>query len=127
MSATTLMATVLLAQSAFSLGLDSQPVANEEADVGYQELEAGQPGEAIAKIEANAKLESDDPAALINLGNAYARLGQTDKAFQYYRAAADSQERYELELSDGRWMDSRRAAQLALTALKRSTEHAFND
>lgn len=125
MSATTLLASALLAQSAFSMGLDSQ--ADDRVDVGYEELANGQAEAAIEKIESNRGLESDDPAALINLGNAYARLGQTDKALRYYRAAAESDSRYDLELADGRWMDSRHAAELALTALKRQTEHAINE
>ncbi len=125
MSATTLAMAAILAQSAFSLGLEAQP--SDQTNVGYEELKSGQPEAAIETIEANRELESDDPAALINLGNAHARLGRTDEAFRYYRAAAESRDRYELQLEDGRWMDSRRAARLALNALQRHTEQAFRD
>jgi tetratricopeptide (TPR) repeat protein len=55
---------------------------------------------------------------LINAGTAYARLGQLDKARQAFRAAVQSNNRYELELADGRKMDSREAARLAIGRLE---------
>ena len=118
MTATALLAAAILAQSAFSLALE--PAAPEQTDVGFEALARGAPEEAIARIEANSALASDDPAALINLGNAYAQLGETDKALRHYRAAVDSRTRYDLELADGRWMDSRRAAREALNDLNRA-------
>ena len=117
MSATALLATALLAQSAFSLSLDAP--AHETADVGYEELARGAPEAAIDKIESNRALESDDPAALINLGNAYAQVGETDKAIRLFRAAMASDQRYDLELADGRWMVSRKAAREALRQLNK--------
>ena len=124
MAATALIAAALLAQSAPSLA--AEPAQTETVDVGYQELRSGAPAAVIAKIEANADLASD-PAALINLGNAYARLGETAKALQLYRAAAASDTRYDLELADGRWMDSRLAARRALGALQNSTRQALRN
>ena len=59
----------------------------------------------------------DDPAALINLGTANARLGRPDAALDHYRAALVSRQRYDLELADGRWVDSRAAARLAIKML----------
>lgn len=123
MPATALFATALLAQAAMSMALDSP--ATEAADVGYAELTQGEPEAAIEKIESNNALEQDDPGALINLGNAYARLGHNDKAIQHYRAAIDSNERYDLELADGRWMDSRRAAREALSDLQKNMRQAM--
>ena len=124
MTATALLATALMAQSVFAPG--AEPAPTETLDVGYQELKSDAPDAAIAKIEANDKLASD-PAALINLGNAYARLGQTDKALRHYRAAVDSKVRYDLELANGTWMDSRYAARKALSALKASTQQALRN
>jgi Flp pilus assembly protein TadD len=89
--------------------------AAEYVDVAYEQLAAGQAEQAIARIRANPLIESDDPAALINLGTAHARLGRTDAARDYFMAAIASANRYDLQLADGRWMDSRRAARLALT------------
>ncbi len=45
------------------------------------------------------------------------RLGQAAKAQASSRAAISSDSRYDLELADGSWMDSRRAARLALRQL----------
>jgi Flp pilus assembly protein TadD len=90
----------------------------DRIDVGYEELAAGRPEAAIARIKANKSLDSRDPSALINLGSAHARLGQADVARSYFRAAIASTTRYDLELASGKWMDSRRAAQLAETMLK---------
>lgn len=83
-------------------------------EVGYQELTAGNEEQAIARIRANRELESDDPAALINLGSAHARLGRMQEARGFYLAAIGSHTRYDLQLADGRWIDSRRAARMAL-------------
>jgi len=97
------------------------PVAVEEApttvDVAYAELARGDTMGAIARIEANREVSADDPAALINLGTAHARLGKWRKAEKLYRAAIASNDRYELELADGTWMDSRRAARIAMAEL----------
>lgn len=88
--------------------------AVDYVDVAYEELATGQSLEAIARIRANRELETDDPAALINLGAAHARLGRSLEARGYYQAAIASADRYDLQLADGRWMDSRHAARLAL-------------
>jgi tetratricopeptide (TPR) repeat protein len=124
-SATALLASALLAQSAFAIVQENN--SEDRADVGYEELANGNPRAAIESIESNRNLESDDPAALINLGNAYARLGKTDKALNYYRAAIASDTRYELELADGSWMDSREAARKALKALMQNTVQAMRE
>lgn len=87
------------------------------SEVGFRELKAGDPDGAIAQIAANDSLESDDPAALINRGTAEARLGNIVAARDSYRAALSSRQRYDLELGDGRWLDSRDAARLAMRML----------
>lgn len=125
MSATALLVSVALAQSAFAMAQDSR--AEDRIDVGYEELVQGNPDAAIESIEASRAAESNDPAALINLGNAYARIGKTGEALSFYRAAVDSDTRYELELADGSWMDSRKAARLALDALQRDIAQATRD
>lgn len=107
------IATAVLAQVVAPIS-PADPAA-EFVDVAYEELATGQPEQAIARIRANPLIESDDPSALINLGAAHARLGRTSEAQGYYMAAIASANRYDLQLADGRWMDSRRAARLALT------------
>jgi tetratricopeptide (TPR) repeat protein len=113
--AATILIAALLAQSGISV--EAVPPGSERVDVGYEELAKGKPNEAIARIRANPELASDDPAALINLGTAYAMIGDRQKAAEHYRAAIASDERYELQLGDGRWMDSRRIARMAAEAL----------
>lgn len=119
MSLSVLAAAVLMGQSAFSLAVD-QPVS-DVVDVAYAELKAGESQEAMRKLEAGGAAKSDDPAALINLGAAYARAGMTAKALSAYRAAISSPVRYDLQLADGSWVDSRFAARQALRGLLAKT------
>lgn len=112
MSLTAIIIAAALAQSAPGI-----------ADVAYTELSAGDAAGAVRKLEDNAA-DTSDPAALINLGTAYARQGSTDKALAAYRAAIASPDRYDLELADGRWMDSREVARSALASLQRTTAQA---
>lgn len=115
MAGLSLVAATLLSQA-------QAPVLTVEAnldriEVGYTELAAGRPRDAIARIEANRSVAADDPAAHINLAAAYARLGQAGIAQQHYIAAISSRTAYDVELADGRWMDSRRAARLGSAEL----------
>lgn len=93
--------------------------AVQYVEVAYEQLTKGQNEQAVARIRANPRIATDDPAALINLGSAHARLGRTLDARDFYLAAIASTNRYDLELADGRWMDSRHAARLALTMQSR--------
>lgn len=115
-----LLAALAMAQSGPLVSAPSHVVNTEAAqmEVGYRELVAGDASGAVARIQANRNLRSDEPAALINAGTAYVRLGQLEKAKQAFRAAMHSNNRYQLELSDGRWMDSREAARLAMSRLE---------
>jgi tetratricopeptide (TPR) repeat protein len=117
MSAIALLGGVLLAQAAApAITVEG---GTDRSDVAYEQLAAGRPAEAVERIRGNRQLEPGDPAKLINLGTAYARLGQRDKAIDRYTAAIASKERYDLQLADGSWMDSRRAARLAIAMLAR--------
>ncbi|KMS54976.1 hypothetical protein V474_18065 [Novosphingobium barchaimii LL02] len=118
MSLSVLLTAALMGQSVISLAMD-QP-RSDVTEVAYRELSEGQSQAAVRKLEANGALRSEDPAALINLGAAYIRAGQGDKALAAYRAAAATPERYDLELADGSWMDSRQAARMALKGLMAS-------
>ncbi len=92
--------------------------AVEQTDVAYEELASGQTDLAIARIEAQLNDNPDDPALLINLGSAWAAKGEFDKAADFYERAARSDVRYRMELADGNWVDSRRAARLALANIE---------
>ncbi|WP_260581062.1 hypothetical protein [Sphingopyxis sp. PET50] len=94
------------------------PQADSDAlPVAYAELKAGDNRAAVAKLTGESAVDARDPSRLINLGTAYARLGRTDEAAAAYEAAIGSPIRYDLELSDGRYVDSRWAARTALANL----------
>jgi cytochrome c-type biogenesis protein CcmH/NrfG len=116
MSLSVIVTAVLLGQSSFALASDK--TALDVTDVAYHELAAGQPQAAVSKLEAGGAARSNDPAALINLGAAYAKAGMADKALAAYRAAVASPDRYDLELADGTWVDSRTAARDALKRMQ---------
>jgi Tfp pilus assembly protein PilF len=116
MSAIVLFAAALAGQPATSLpGPDI--VLTEQKQVAYEALASGDTEGAVADLEARRPGDPEDPALLINLGAAYARLGEVDRAEAAFQAAIDSKTRYRLELEDGRWLDSRRVARMALTSL----------
>ena len=94
--------------------------ADQHRDAAYEELTQGETDAAITRLEANLAQNPEDPALLINLGSAWAVRGDKDKAADYYRAAARSDVRYQLELADGEWIDSRAAARLALRTLEQT-------
>ncbi len=81
--------------------------------VAYAELKAGENEAAVEKLTGESRLDARDPSRLINLGTAYARLGRTAEAAAAYDSAIGSPIRYDLELADGRYMDSRWAARTA--------------
>ncbi|MDZ3832463.1 MAG: hypothetical protein U0S50_11685 [Sphingopyxis sp.] len=85
--------------------------------VAYSELAAGENQAAIDKLTGESRVDARDPSRLINLGTAYARLGRATDARNAYLAAESSPIRYDLELADGRYMDSRWAARTALANL----------
>ncbi len=115
MSVTIMFASLALVQAAAPAVVVEG--SRDRVDVAYAELVDGRPAAAITRIRANRELEADDPAALINLGTAHARLGRPAEAHGYYIAAIGSGLRYDLQLADGRWMDSRRAARTAIRML----------
>ncbi len=115
------MLTTLLLAGAMMVDGAAQPVTVEARtnsfNVGYEALMRGDNTYAVQQIQENHGLATDDPAALINLGTAYARLGKVRSARSCFQAAILTDERYDLELADGSWMDSRAAARLAVERL----------
>ena len=81
------------------------------------ELKAGENRAAVDKLTGDSGLDARDPSRLINLGTAYARLGRTAEAAAAYDNAIGSPIRYDLELADGSYVDSRWAARTALANL----------
>ncbi|WP_372732119.1 hypothetical protein [Novosphingobium sp.] len=115
MSMSLFLAAALMAQAPATLTVPAPSMP--ATDVGYHELMAGRPEAAIARIERNGLAKAGDPLALINLGTAYKMIGRKDEAARLYRAAASSDERFDVELANGRWVDSRRAANLAIARI----------
>ena len=93
--------------------LASHPAAG---DVAYDELVAGQNDAAIVVI-GEAAIRTDDPARLINLGIAHARIGDRQKARALFARAYYSREWVELQTATGTWVDSRILARQALAML----------
>lgn len=92
----------------------------EQLPVAFGDLQAGRTDAALVTLARPRGVEAADPSRLINLGSALARKGRYTEAVAQYRAAMASNIRYDLELADGRWMDSREAAKLALSRLNQS-------
>ena len=108
--------TLFLAAAAATAQPVDVPATSEsmdKVDVAYESLAQGDNHAAIEKMRNSELVKSGDPAALINLGTAYARVGMVEKARESFEAAATSEDRYMLELADGSWVDSRRAARTA--------------
>ena len=109
------VAPLFIAQAATSVMVEQQ---YETRDVAYEELVEGDAAAAVLQLEAALVDNPGDPALLINLGSAHSQLGNFERAEFYFRAARESSESYELELANGRWLDSREAATLALASVE---------
>ena len=120
----TLVLSALVAAAQLTSTPGAEPPTSETRDVAYQDIAAGRADQAILAIEARLEADPRDPALLINLGAAYARKGDTARAAKAFQAAIDSHTRYDLELADGTWVDSRHAARRALETLQRSAQLA---
>lgn len=100
--------------------LSAAAVAGQpEASMSNDALANGQYRKAVAELSTGSAAELSDPARLINLGTAHARLGDYPKASAAFRRAMYSDMRYDLELADGSVVDSREAARLALAKLNK--------
>ncbi len=115
------LAFALLAAAFSPAAAFAEDTGAQSVDVAYQALSEGRTAEAIAKLDGSAAVQTSDPAALINLGTAYARQGRIADARAMFTAAIKSEDHYFLELADGSWIDSRKAAKMALKNLDKST------
>ncbi len=95
----------------------AQEINYKEGQLGFAAMRAGENDRAIAELERAAAQLPNDPARLINLGNAYARVGRFEEARATLRLAVSAQEHFDLILADGRVVDSRQAAIYALDRL----------
>lgn len=88
---------------------DLKPVAAALMDGDYTGAEA--------RIAALGLTDRNDPAMLINLGNAYAGMGRRADAQLAYRAALDADAEMDLDMADGSVRSSREVARDALHQL----------
>jgi cytochrome c-type biogenesis protein CcmH/NrfG len=98
---------------------------SDRVDVAYKALAEGRTQDALAQLRDSEAVRAGDPAALINLGSAYARQGRVSDARAAFTAAMNSKTRYDLELGNGAWIDSREAAKRALEGLAARTDLAM--
>lgn len=113
------MAALPSTASAQSQNRTSAVIDNVETESvpGNVALTQGNVSEAITTLEAARRVEGNDPAILINLGQAYARSGDVVQARSLLIKARDSRRDYDMMLSNGQIISSREAAVAALSWL----------
>lgn len=103
--------------SAASAQADKAEIGYEKGALGYAALLSGDNQTAITQLEAKNGVDVNDPARLINLGQAYARVGRSGDAARLFMAAKNNTRSFDLILANGEVMNSRKAAELALDDL----------
>ncbi len=121
----TMIGAATFAALAMAAPASAEEAKTKQIDVAYKAMSEGRTADALERLAGSKAAKEGDPATLINLGSAYARNGQVEKARDTYRAAMFSDIRYDLELADGSWMDSRQAARQAIDMLNRRTDVAM--
>ena len=120
--------------TAFALALIAAPVAHApfdlqsvaqlqstsaSGDLAAQPLAQGRTDKALAMLEQASIADPHDAAVLINLGIAYAHMGEDAKARAAFEQALACHEVVELQTADGSDTDSRRLARKAIRMLER--------
>lgn len=93
--------------------------STDQVDAAFADLQANRNGAAIERIEPAVGQADAHPAQLINLGVAYARNGDTERARAMFRQAANADTGYSLETASGAWVDSRTLALRGLAMIDR--------
>ncbi|NJO14006.1 MAG: tetratricopeptide repeat protein [Rhizobiales bacterium] len=88
-------------------------------DLAAQPLAQGRTDKALAMLEQASIADPHDAGVLINLGIAYAQMGDEAKARTAFEQALACHEVVELETADGSATDSRRLARKAIKMLER--------
>ncbi|RDV06328.1 hypothetical protein DXH95_02515 [Sphingorhabdus pulchriflava] len=97
----------------------SVEIGYERGALGFEALMANDNQTALRQIQSAKSVPHNDPARLINLGRAHARLGNVSQAQLAFEAAANCREHFDIVLSNGKIMNSRKAAMLSLQSLKK--------
>ncbi|VWX59196.1 hypothetical protein [Sphingorhabdus sp. 109] len=116
-------ATAMLLMGSAAVAQPSGEIGYERGALGYDALVAGNNELALKQLKASEKDHARDPARLINLGQAYARLGRMGDAARLFMAAKNSSRNYDLVLASGEVVKSRVAAELALQNLNERLAH----
>ena len=92
-------------------------IAYPKESIGYEALMQGDNERAVSQIMSSEGVSRNDPARLLNLGRAYARMGRTEDAARVFQTALQS-DSVDLVLADGRVMNSKVAARQAFANLQ---------
>lgn len=104
---------IMVAVPALAQAQDGE-IGYTKGALAYDALLAGENQAAVEKLESG---KLNDPAVMINLGQAYARTGRSGDAVKMFKAAMNSNRSFDLVLADGQVMNSRKAAEVALSNL----------
>ena len=118
-----LLLTGALVTGLMGFAAHAQPTMNIETaypkgSIGYEALVTGDNARAVSQILASAQVSRHDPAKLINLGHAYARMGRMAEASALFTVVMQSRDSVDLVLADGRVMNSKEAARKAYARLQ---------
>jgi tetratricopeptide (TPR) repeat protein len=108
----------LLMAAGPAIAQNQAEIGYERGSLGYEALVTNQNELALRQLTQDRSVPKSDPAKLINLGRAYARLGDIQRAEESFTAAIHCKEEMDLVLADGREMNSRKAARLSLRDLR---------
>ena len=95
----------------------AKPIADSPRSLGYNAIASGNLSAAEHMLGSDELLAANDPARLLNLGYIYMRTGRINDARRLYQLVRDSGDHFMVELADGRLMDSREVAEIALRRL----------
>jgi Flp pilus assembly protein TadD len=118
-----LLLTGALVTGLMGVAAHAQPTMNIETaypkgSIGYEALVMGDNARAVSQILTSAQVSRHDPAKLINLGHAYARMGRMAEASALFTVVMQSRDSVDLVLADGRVMNSKEAARKAYARLQ---------
>ncbi|WP_164115722.1 hypothetical protein [Sphingorhabdus sp. Alg239-R122] len=99
-------------------GGESSEVGYPKGALGYDAMVERDYKTAITQIERGSAAH-DDPARLINLGQAYAKTGRLVEGRELVLAALEGKKQFDLVLANGGVMNSRTVAKIALDKMDR--------
>jgi len=98
---------------------DAGEVGYARGALGYDALVAGDYQRAEIQLQTGHGVSVDDPARLLNLSMVYLRTGRIETARTILEYVRDSRHSEDLELGDGREVNSREVARMMLASINR--------